>query len=228
MTAAAISYYADKIVMAADSAAYGDDGTVYGTICKIYTLPTLRALLFARGKLAITLNVVRQILLTPPLYSIEDAADAMPAFLLHAAEAWADSIDIDLPTGNYHECLLAGWSAAEGRARQWHFTSADGFKQHGEFDRRYGGPYAWPMLPADYMPLDRSTDSTEQKLAAVLTAINRWCGDNSEALNGVRLGGAMLAMSLTEAGATYSTIGSFDVKPAAPVAPRKAHKKGRR
>jgi hypothetical protein len=85
------------------------------------------------------------------------------------------------------------------------------------------------MLPADYMPLDRSTDSTEQKLAAVLTAINRWCGDNSEALNGVRLGGDMMAVTLTEAGATYATIGTFDPKPVAPAPqPRTARRKGRR
>jgi hypothetical protein len=231
MTACSYDYRADRIVIAADSAIYDDDGVVHGHGCKVYTLPTIRAVMFARGKLAIIVNAVRQLLLTPPLFSIEDAAAAMPEFLSKAAEAWADSLDIDMPPAgeNYMECMLAGWSEAEGRMRNFQFTSADGFKSHAEFDRAYGGPYAWPMLPADYMPLDRSTDPVEQKLVATLRAIDRWCGDNAEALNGVRLGGDMMAVTLTEAGASFSTIGTFDPKPVAPAPqPRKAHKKGRR
>jgi hypothetical protein len=43
MTAAAIDYRADRIVIAADSATYDETGVVHGIGSKVYTLPTIRA-----------------------------------------------------------------------------------------------------------------------------------------------------------------------------------------
>jgi hypothetical protein len=43
VTAAAIDYRADRIVMAADSAVYDDDGVVHGYLSKLNVLLTIRA-----------------------------------------------------------------------------------------------------------------------------------------------------------------------------------------
>jgi hypothetical protein len=112
MTAYALAYFCDKLIVAGDSRIYDDDNAGRGHGCKIYTLPTMRAVFFARGKMAITIVTVQQLLLSPTLHTVENAADALPGLLASGTAKWADALGVEVPPAgaNIHECTLAGWS----------------------------------------------------------------------------------------------------------------------
>jgi hypothetical protein len=113
MTAAAIDYRADRVMIAADSACYDDEGTIHGYAPKVFGFAAQRCLLFARGKSGVTINVVRRILAQPTLHTFEDLTDALPDYISGAAAAFYKDHGLELPTvGNnspsYYELVLCG------------------------------------------------------------------------------------------------------------------------
>jgi hypothetical protein len=210
MTAFAIDYRADRVVVAADSLAYEGDKPV-GFISKILMIPHLRALLLSRGYVEIAAWTVASLLLKPAVFSLEAAADALPETLNDVtAQLCAESGIPD--TGDQHisEICLIGWSEAEGRMRSWHYLSQESYSRHDEWDAAYGGPYCWPALPPGYLPLDRASVPLDEKLLGVIHAIDRWCIDNSVQIGGRRLGGDIVAFQVMEGGAiTQRVIGQL-------------------
>jgi hypothetical protein len=217
MTAAAIDYRADRVCIASDSRVYDDVGTTLGAGTKVFSVPHLRCVFFSRGRSAVTIGVLARVMLEPTLFTIENLAEAMPDILRGTVSDWCDEMGSDPPTGIYHESVWFGWSEAEERMRCFQWWNSDNFVTHSEPDRRYGA-YSWPAIPAESLPPDRSTDSTETKLSGVLKAIDTWAADNAAlpSVGGARLGGDMMMCTLTEAAIDNKIIGTFDPPAAAP------------
>jgi hypothetical protein len=214
MTAAALNFYSDRVTICADTSVYDDLGQSVGHNAKVYALPHLRALFFARGKLSITTGIVTGLLLSPHIHSYDEAASAIGDLYRETADAWCAATGFDRTGQRLHEGMLAGWSESERRMRLVFHSCIDNFEPH--FEDAYGGPIAWPRVPAEFVPQARSTDTTDDRLRGILLGIDRWCVENAEAAGGVRLGGAMLLADLTETGITYRTIGTFEDAPAKP------------
>jgi len=227
MTAIAYDYRADRVVLASDSAVFDDAGAHHGYGPKIHAFPTSRSAFFSRGKSHISLRVVQLLLIKPTLHTLEDQIEALPKYLTLASREFYKGHGLDVPDGNYYEALIVGWSEAEQRMRSASFYALDGFVPHTEHDKSYGGPFCWPLIPQECMPMDRSADTTEQKLLAVLNAIDTWAIAHADEINNYRLGGDVQCVTLHEASISYRTIGTVGLQPAKPKAAGKP-KKGRK
>lgn len=233
MTAYALDYRADRLVIAADTIAYDDKATSVGEVSKVLQLPHLRAVILSRGKFSIALHLLGMLFLKPGVQTIEDAAAALPALLRGLTSTYAHRMAIadDHTAMELMEVAIAGWSDAEQRMRLWRFDSTDDYGTQLQFDLAYGGPLLWPSLPREYIPLDRSTDTVEAKLIGILHGVDRWCVDNPEAARGVRLGGAIELTTVTESGLDQHVVGyfaGFEPAPAAPAPARQPNRQTRR
>jgi hypothetical protein len=149
-------------------------------------------------------------MLSPIIFSIEDAAGALPGILRELTRLHAEENDLGDPAGlRLLECTLAGWSEAEDRMRLWQFLSAEDYSPHDEFDAHYGGPYPIPPLNSSFFPLDRAADTLETKLIGILHAHDRFCAEHPEIAGGVRLGGEIALTTVTEHGISHRIIGCF-------------------
>lgn len=215
MTAAAILFYADKVSICTDTRIYDDLGATVGHGTKAYPLGHLRSILFCRGKLTITVGTVARLMASPGLHDFEDAAEALGGIYREIASDWAERVGYDRTGQRLHEGALFGWSEREQRMRSVFHTSVDDFQPHREHDRNYGGPIAWPLLPAGDMPMARSSDTADAKLRAVLLAIDRYCVENPAIVGNARLGGEMALFEVTEREIAHRIIGTFsDFMPA--------------
>jgi hypothetical protein len=207
MTAASLMCFADRVTIAADTRVYDDLGETVGYAAKIYALPHLRAGVFCRGKLSITLGVVTKLLLSPQIHSFDDAAAAIGDLYREVTDAWCGAVGFDRTGQRLHEGMLAGWSESERRMRLVFHSCVDNFEPH--FEDAYGGPVAWPRVPASFIPAAKSTDSSDDRLRDILLGIDAWCVEHPKETNGSRLGGQMLAMDLAESGIASRCIGTF-------------------
>lgn len=208
MTAAALMYFSDRATICADTRVYDDLGETVGYAAKVYALPSMRAMFFGRGKLSITHVVVSKLLLSPQLHTFDDAAAAFSDIYREVTDAFCEQFDFDRTAQPLHECCFAGWSESEQRVRLGFASSLGNFALH--FQESYGGPFAWPRVPASCIPAPKSTDGPDDRLRDTLLGIDRWCVENPTETGGTRLGGSMTLADLTENGISCRDIGAFE------------------
>ena len=218
MTAYAIRHLADEFAVAADSLCYGPHSEPYGFLCKLAALPTIRSVLFARGKVEITHGAVARLLLSPQVLTIEDAAEALPDILRTLTEQFAVELGLVGDPTKMRLCFfaLAGWSEAENRARLYSFMSTENFEPLFDADRLYGTNVApWPPVPAEFLPVPRAADTLDDQLIGVLHGVDRYCVENPAEADGTRLGGQITKVVINERQLTTTCIGAFPDWPAA-------------
>ena len=209
MTAYAIDFRADRLVVASDTRCYSHNYTL-GHMSKIHVLPHLRSVALFRGACDVQLGAVARLFLSPQILCIEDAAAKFPSILCELTESYydihADVLTDDMNDREVCHATLVGWSEAEQRMRAFQFFSPDEYQVHEVHD--YGGVWAWPAIPRAYLPLDRTADPMDDKLIGVLEAIDRFCVENPEHVGGARLGGSVVKTVVTEKTIATTTIGA--------------------
>jgi hypothetical protein len=212
VTAYAISFARERVVIAADTVFYLPDRQAapprilgYGT--KVHPLAHLRAAIFGRGIGKLITETAGLVLMAPHLDSIERVAGTMPQMLRAVTGRYCRSAGIDDPSAyGMAEVYLVGWSEADRRMRFWVWGNIDDW--HGFADDGSGTLYrmlAMPPLPDDEMPARRG--SLDAHLVAVMAAERRFFEARPEC--GVMVGGEVQAWQITRNGISQRVIHRF-------------------
>lgn len=211
MTAFAIDFQPRRLTVAGDTLFYAPDrgeARPLGYASKIIPLPVMRAVLFARGMHAITVQAAAALMLDPSLLTIEDAAATLPNLLRQISDNYADQADIDdWRSVAMLELVLAGWSEHEGRMRLWQFTSYQDYAAQDDGGASYG-VLPFPRLPAEYMP--KASGSSDADLVAIITAAGRLFADHAAEMGSARVGGEVMKVDVTPDGIATRTLYRFE------------------
>lgn len=210
MTAFAIDFQPKRLTVASDTLGYAPhqrEAKPLGFVTKVFPIPHLKSVMFGRGMLAIPVQAAVQLMLSPTLFTIEDAAAALSGILDKISVAYAKTEGIrDYTSVALLELILAGWNAAEGRMRIFQFLSYDRYAVQAD-EGRYGlTPF--PLLPAHYMPRLQGP-VTDAHLVEVIEAVGRYFIDEPEIACGARVGGEVMAIELTPEGMAQRTLHRF-------------------
>ena len=157
----------------------------------------------------ITVRAAAELMLSPILFGIEDAAEALPAILRALSVQYAERHDIeDYTSVGLLEIALAGWSEAEQRMRFWQFLSYEGYQAQDDGGNHYG-VLPFPRLPAEYIPAPDGF-TTDEHLVAIIKGAGRCFADNPAAMGPIRVGGEVLAVDITPQGISTRTLHRFE------------------
>ncbi len=200
MTAFAIDLRRDRLTIASDTLAYTldpDQARPVGFIRKVYPLHRLKAVVFGRGSLALTVAAWTR-LLTEAHATIEAAAEALPGILDQLSREFAAQHRL----GDYRDRMLlafvlGGWSDQAGRIRAWYYYSHQAYRPFE--DGGNTGFYPVPDLPAERTPDTRGM-SEDERLVATIQAIGGAMQDNPETMAAAVVGGEVVAITVTRDG----------------------------
>ncbi len=214
MTAFAHDYRRDRITVCADTLGYVPDRREVrplGFLCKVFSLPHLRAVVYGRGQMWLVAQAVAALQLDSDCVEIEDAAALLPGKLRKLTAQYAQLVGWQGNIAEIHalELTLAGYSQAEGRMRLWQFASYENYKPHNENDSDYGGPYPWPILPVQYRPRQDPSQPLEKRMIGVIQAIDRYFVAEPGINHGQRVGGEITLTEVTPDAITSRVVFRF-------------------
>ena len=215
MTAFAISFARDRVVVASDTLGYAPDrheAKPLGFVSKIIPLPHIHAVLFGRGQMSIIYQAAVELMRAPNLFDVEDAALALPAALRTITAAYADDNDIEeWGTVGLAEVALAGWSDRGRRMRFFEFFNLKGYalEQDTAADLKGSVFTTTPRLPPDRTPAVAGMN-IDQALVALMRAERDFFADNSDLMGGAVIGGEIVAWQLDrDAAISHRTLYRF-------------------
>jgi len=212
MTAFAVDFQRDRLVVAGDTLGYTPDrveARPLGYIPKVIPLPHVRGVIFGRGMQAIVVRAAAYLMLSPALYTIEAAAEALPNALYEISEEYADQVGlIDWRSVGLLECVLAGWSEAEGRMRMWSFASYERYKPYADHGAANYGLLQFPRLPAKYAPCTDGM-TRDESLVAIIEGAGQLFADPAAQMGGARVGGEVIAIEVRPHGMSQRTLYRF-------------------
>lgn len=213
MTAFCIDFHADRLTVAGDSLAYLPDRNEVrplGYIPKVIPVTNLRAVIFARGIHLISVRAAAFLMLSPAVYSVEAAAEVLPEALRRISDEYAEQVGIEnWPALGLAEVIFGGWSPAAGRIRLFSFASYQNYEPFADQGAADYGITAFPRLPAHYMPNLRGL-TTDESLVAVIKAAGRLFADPASGMAGARVGGEVIATTVTPTSTETRTLYRFE------------------
>ena len=246
MTAIAILFERNRMMIAADTLGYAPDRKSVrplGFISKVMIIPHLRGVLFSRGMFQVTVESAASLLLSPQLATIEAAADALPEILIGHTEKYAARQGIsDWPRLGLLELVFAGWSETENRMKLWQYISSDLFRPREDEEGHYGS-LSFPRLPPKYAVVAADLSESD-RLVAMVKAIDQYFTDEPGINCGQRVGGEIIVTDIVPSGiatrrlyrfadyeqtqhaaaATVARIGRGDRQLKYPQLPRRSHR----
>jgi hypothetical protein len=198
MSAFVIDFRQDRIIVATDTLAYAPDRhnvKPLGFISKVIPIPHLHCLIFGRGMAKIIFQAAVELMLSPNLADIEDAATALPDALRRITDAYADENQIDhWGEVGLADVNLVGWSERSRRMRIFVFENTqDAYAC--QTDSASNFLRTTPALPPHWTPkIDGLT--LDQRLIALIKAERDLFDDERELACGAAIGGEVVAWKL--------------------------------
>jgi hypothetical protein len=203
MTAFALTYTPNRVIVASDTLGYVPnrrEAKPLGFIPKILPLPHLQSLLFGRGQMALLYRAGLEFMLAPQLRHVEAAAEVLPDLMRKLTSNYA--IEMDLPADweslGIFEGYLIGWSEQVGRMRAWQFSNTTSYRLVGDTAPK-SIVATCPELPAARWPSTAGL-SPDRQLIALMKALRSYFEDEPELLCGARLGGEIVSWELRPGG----------------------------
>lgn len=209
MTAFVIDIRRERLAVAADTCGYvvGEVVKPLGFTSKVVSIPHLRAVLFGRGITAIGHRAGFDLMLSPTVHTIEEAAEALPAMLRVVTEEHAEANGIaDHRELQVFEAVFGGYSERDRRVKLWTFYNYRDDYAPEEFPEGAIGTVIMPVLPPEFaLPPAAAALPLDKRLIAGMQAAKRYFLANCAAI----VGGEIQVTEANAAGVACRTVARF-------------------
>jgi hypothetical protein len=171
---------------------------------KVLPIQHLKAVLFSRGQMQLTINAFAQILMLPQLRTIEDVAEALPAMLRKLTDMYCAQMGIPGRRSlSMLELTLAGWSEAKQRMQAFQYYNVSDYVPISNGDIPLA-LHTCPILPKQFVPATLKGSVRENLIALVKALGKSFEADPQYA--GCRVGGDVVETIITPDGISQQAV----------------------